>query len=108
MTIYTLSCLDDLRDEPTDLDVLGSWRTRGEAIRKCAEYIIARAQFRPDDIGQLIFTDENHPDIPHKPVDSNEVFDYLVDEIGGQGAYCMYHDWCGSVKFFVDENELAD
>lgn len=108
MTIYTVISIDELHGECADQDVLGSWKTRGEAVRKCAEYITDRAGLRPDDIGQLLFTDENHADIPQKPHDSREVHDYLVNEIAVTGAYSMCSDWCGSVDFLVVGNELAD
>lgn len=103
MTIYTVFEVA----EGNYPRMIGSWRSRGEAIRKCAEAIVESAKAH-EDIGKLLFSDENHPDIPGKPVDSKEVFDYLVDEIGGQGGYAMYADWNGGdVCFYVEENELA-
>ena len=106
MTIYTISTQSDLRNEFRRSETIGSCYVRGDAIRKCAEQIIGLAKSR-EDISRLLFCDENHPDIPQKPLEHEDVFEYIMDEIGGQGGYDMYSDWIGSIGFYVDENELS-
>ena len=106
MTIYTAICTDELIDNVPSMDVIGSYRTRGDALRKCAEHIIYRAELR-EDIRDLMRHDENHI-LPNAPLESKEVMDYLIDELGGQGGYDMYNGAWGTIRFSVMENELAD
>lgn len=106
MTIYTVLRVNDIHNAP-DMITLGSWRTRGGALRKCAEAIIDEAK-RDDDFCDLLRNDENHGDLPNAPLDSKEVMDFIIDELGGQGGYALYNDDFGTVRFYVDENELAD
>ena len=104
MTIYTVLRVNDIHNAP-DMIMLGSWRTRRDALRKCAGAIVDEAK-RDDDFRDLLRNDENH--LPNAPLDSKEVMDYIIDELGGQGGYALYNDDFGTVRFYVEENELAD
>ena len=106
MTIYTVLRVNDIHNAP-DIITLGSWRTRREALRKCAGAIVKEAELE-DDFRDLLRNDENHGDLPNAPLDSKEVTDYIMDELGGQGGYALYNDVFGTVRFYVEENELAD
>ena len=105
MTIYTIIKTTDPQNAPYSAETVCSCRTRGDAIRRCADHILATASAN-DDFRTLLFGDENHPDIPQESLESTAVRDYIVDEIGGQSGYCMYSDWIGAFNFYVDENDL--
>lgn len=106
MTIYTVLRVNDIHNAP-DMITLGSWRTRRDALRKCAEAIVDEAWLN-EDFRDLLCQDENHGDFPNAPLGSKEVFDYIIDELGGQCGYAMYSDAVGTVRFYVEENEIAD
>lgn len=107
MTIYTAICTDELIDEMPDVTVIGSWRTREDALRKCAGHVVYRAELRKD-LSDLLRHDENHGDFPNAPLESKEVTDYLMDELSLHGGYDIYNGAWGTVRFSVVANELAD
>lgn len=117
MTVYIVSSMDNTRDDPIDSDTIGSYTSRGDAIRACADYMLERMQWRPD-IRKAVYKDENHKilvdlfavfasdwvervmlsDDENFSWDEDEsyqdlrkaLFDYFVDELGGQGYYHIY------------------
>jgi hypothetical protein len=134
-TVYTVSSIDDKRDDPMAFDVIGSYVSRGDAIRECANYILERMELRPD-IRVAVYLDENHKDLKKKlsenfelewvervlTYDDNEfswdddvgrkdlrkfLFDYMVDELGGQSCYYIYSELGdeGPCKFNFDVSE---
>jgi hypothetical protein len=133
-TIYTVSSIDETPDYPIDFDVVGSYTSRGDAIRECANYILERIQVRPDIRHTLLF-DESHPDLrdalkrqfhmewvervlSYSGADfsweENEsyqdlrkfLFNYFVDEIGGWSCYSMNCMGYGTFRFDVTENDV--
>ena len=133
-TIYTVSSIDDTVDDPMDFDVIGSYVSRGAAIRECANYILDRMQWRPD-IRDAVLYDENHrnlldalkeqfnmewvervlsyPDTDFSWEENESyqdlrqfLFDYFVDEIGGQACYIIYSSTYGTFRFDVTENDV--
>ena len=133
-TIYTVSSIDDQRDDPMDSSTIGSFVRRGDAIRECANYILDRMELRLD-IRAAVYLDENHKlrdalakefegewvervllgDNDNFSWEENEsyqdlkkfLFDYFVDELGGQSYY--YVDATlpdqGTCKFCFDVTE---
>lgn len=61
--IWTVGSADNLPDEPPDTEIIGSWTSRREAVRACADYIVDRCSLRRD-LTYAILHDENHPDAP--------------------------------------------
>lgn len=134
LTVYTVSSIDKMSDDPLDFDVIGSFASRGVAIRECADYILERIQLRPD-IRYAVLSDEEHSDLrdslkkqfnmewvervlSYSDADfsweENEsyqdlrkfLFDYFVDEIGGGSCYIMYCPTYGTFRFDVTENDV--
>lgn len=134
-TVYTVSSIDDKRDDPMAFNVIGSYVSRGDAIRECANYILERMELRQD-IRAAVYLDENHKDLKKKlsenfelewvervlTYDDNEfswdedvgrkdlrkfLFDYMVDELGGQSCYYIYSELGdeGPCKFNFDVTE---
>lgn len=133
-TIYTVSSIDETLDCPIEFDVIGSFASRGAAIRACANYILERIQWRPD-IRQAVLIDENHTylrealkkqfdmewvervllysdtDFSWEENESYQdlrkfLFDYFVDEIGGDSCYIIYCATYGTFRFDVTENDV--
>lgn len=133
-TIYTVSSVDHTTDDPVSFDVIGSCVSRGAAIRRCANYILERMEQRPD-IRYAVRTDQNHQglrdalnvmftkewverilvyghnefswekDALHEDL-RQFLFDYFVDEIGGESCYIMYCPLYGTFRFDVTENDV--
>lgn len=132
-TVYTVSSLDDKFEEPIDTNTIGSFVRRGDAIRECANYILERMELRRD-IRAAVYLDENHDirkldtgfksawvkkvltdsgndfdwdrDVNYRDL-RKALFDYFVDELGGQS--CYYVDATlpdeGTCKFCFDVTE---
>ena len=105
MDIYTVTSRDELDMEPSEQCVAGSWLSRGDALRECAEYVMERARIRPGDIGHMLRHDELHPDFPKRG--RGRQMAYILDELGQQGCYHVYCEGYGSVRFDVDENGVS-
>lgn len=134
-TVYTVSSIDDKRNDPMAFDVIGSYVSRGDAIRKCANYILNRMELRPD-IREAVYFDENHPDLKKKLSENFELewvervltydddefswdedagrkdlkkflFDYMVEELGAQSCYyiCSELEYEGQCEFDFDVSE---
>lgn len=99
MTVWTVSSTDDVPGEPVANFTVGSYLSRGEALRQCADYILERAGCR-EDIRRALAHDENHPDFPKRGAKRQR--GYLVDELGGQGCYYVCS---GDLVFHFDVDE---
>jgi len=114
LTVYTVSTVDDKRDDPMESNTIGSYVSRRDAIRECATHILDRMELRQD-IREAFYLDENHKVrdelaknfeigwvdsvlLGHNPNFSwNEnksykdlrksIFNYLTDVIGGDSFY---------------------
>ena len=104
MDIYTVTSRDELDTEPSAQCVAGSYVSRGDALRECAEYVMERARARPGDIGHMLRHDEYHPDFPKRGGGRQKA--YILDELGGQGCYYIHCRGYGTVRFDVDENDV--
>lgn len=114
-TIYTVSSTDDLRCEPIDRCVIGSYRTRGAALDACVDYIMERLGLR-DDLAWSVAHDANHPSAASWMEETDEGWavtgpvalrNDIRDELGGQCSYDVY-DGEDEWHFDIDENDLED
>ena len=136
-TVYTVSSIDD-RDDPMAFYVIGSYISRGDAIRECANYILQCMERRPD-LRKAVYFDKNHSDLKKMLSENFELewvervltydddefswdedagrkdlkeflFDYMVDELGGQSCYYIYSELGDEglceFNFDVSENDV--
>ena len=57
--VYSVLSVDVKLDDPVQVDVVGSYRNKEDAVRACADYIIERIRDRPD-IRYALYNDVNH------------------------------------------------
>lgn len=137
LTVYTVSSIDNKEDDPMESNTIGSYASRGRALRECADYILERMELRPD-IRAAVYLDENNKlsdalakefegewverallgDDNDFSWDENEsyqdlkkfLFDYFVDELGGQSCYyvdaVLKDDGHCIFNFDVTENDV--
>lgn len=118
MKIWTVTSTDDLRTEPIDRCLTGSYTSRGKALDECVDYIMERIENR-DDFAYSMAHDENHEDVAEffserrkdgvfvvKRGCARKLREYLRDELGCSSCYYVY-DGNESWHFDVDENDVV-
>lgn len=63
--VYSVLSVDVKSDDPVQVDVVGSYCDKEDAVRACADYIIERIRDRPD-IRYALYNDVNHNDTLRK------------------------------------------
>ena len=126
LTVYTVSMDYSLPNLGIEHLVIGSYLSRGDAIRACADYILEQLERRGnmrcvasyderivdalgkigmsnDDIERLLIDNVNGLEIPEKPKEA--IRSFLVDIIGADGCFILKDD-VGEYRFDVDENDV--
>ena len=116
MTIWTVSATDDEGRYGLDMNICGSYTTRGMALDKCVELIMARFDSQPS-LAYAMANDENHKSVKQYFREDKhglvlikrgmrvKFMEWLRDELGGQGCYFVY-DGQNEYRFSVDENDV--
>ena len=116
MTIYTVHLVEDDDRYGISTEILGSFTTRGDAIRKCMEWILGKFDAMPL-FAWAMANDENH-DIARffseRRDDGRTVVargqrhkleEFIKDVLGGQGCYHVY-DGKSRWDFNIEENDV--
>lgn len=73
--VYSVMSVDVKSDDPVQADVVGSYCSKEDAVRACADYIIERIRDRPD-IRYALYNDVNHKDALRKELKAKSGVSY--------------------------------
>lgn len=116
MTIWTVSAIDNEERYGIVQHICGSYATRGLALDECVKWIMGRFDSVPS-LAYAMANDENHKFAEQFFREDNDgrtlirrgmcvkFVEWLRDELGGQGCYCVY-DGKNEYRFNVDENDV--
>lgn len=130
LTVYTVSVNDSVPGWPVGHFVAGSFLSRGEAIRHCADYVLQRIETIPEIrciaekdallSGALLGAGMSDEDIANEFNQGDKALfalsrrarnilrPVIIDKIGGDGCFSLRSE-CGryEYRFDVDENDMV-
>lgn len=88
--VYSVLSVDVKFDDPVQVDVVGSYCNKDDAVRACADYIIERIRDRPD-IRYALYNDVNHNDTLRKELKAKSGVSYA--RLKTMFKYKMSENW---------------
>ena len=104
-SVYVVYSVDEMNMCPIDQFVLGTYTSRGKAIRECVNYIKERFENR-EDIHEAFQQDQNHPEVDGMP--DTELLDFVKDVLGSDGYYYVDAGDLGVTHYDITETDLDE